>query len=222
VGSINKSHLDELRSLMMPPEAIHDVMNGVLRMFGNFDGSWNNVKKFLKNRSVIDNILDFDPKMITPEIRKDMEKFLHDKSNSFEKNVIYRSSLAAGPLADWVKAILKYSVVLEKINPLEDDLNKVKKKLDSQKSRVVECEDQLKELGVRVVKLKDEFSKKTSEAEILKNDLRRAEENLGLAQSLLDKLSDEKGRWQGQVNSIEKQVKSLPYDCLLSSGQIIV
>jgi len=31
--------------------------------------------------------------------------------------------LAAGPLADWVKAILRYATVLERIAPLEKELN---------------------------------------------------------------------------------------------------
>ena len=37
VGSIRKSHLDELKSLKMPPPAIHDVLSGVLRLMGNYD-----------------------------------------------------------------------------------------------------------------------------------------------------------------------------------------
>ncbi len=47
VGSIKKSNLDELRALRMPPEPVHDVLNGVLRLFGNMDTSWNAMKKFL-------------------------------------------------------------------------------------------------------------------------------------------------------------------------------
>ena len=35
VGSISKSSLDEIKNLRMPPEAIHDVLNAVLRLFGN-------------------------------------------------------------------------------------------------------------------------------------------------------------------------------------------
>ena len=50
----------------MPPEPIHDVMKGVLRVFGNYEATWNAMKKFLGQRSVIENIIDFDPHMITP------------------------------------------------------------------------------------------------------------------------------------------------------------
>lgn len=54
---------------------------------------------------------------------------MSDHYNSFEKAVIYKASMAAGPLGDWVKAILKYSKVLEKIEPLEIKLNKVDEEL---------------------------------------------------------------------------------------------
>lgn len=60
----------------MPPEAIHDVLNAVLRIFGVFDASWNSMKKFLSNRSIIDSILDFDPRVINPENRREVDKLL--------------------------------------------------------------------------------------------------------------------------------------------------
>ena len=54
VGSISKTSLDEIKNLRMPPEAIHDVLNAVLRLFGNQDTTWNSMKKFLSNKGVID------------------------------------------------------------------------------------------------------------------------------------------------------------------------
>lgn len=44
--------------------------------------------------------------------------------------------MAAGPLAEWVKAILKYATVLEKIAPLESELAKLFKKLESSRTRL--------------------------------------------------------------------------------------
>lgn len=125
----------------MPPEAIHDVMNGVLRIFKNYDSSWNSMQRFLKQQGVIQSILQFNPRQITEDIRMDLDKFMADHYNSFEKAVIYKASLAAGPLGDWVKAILKYSKVLEKIEPLEKRLNKVEDELKGQRMRLRECED---------------------------------------------------------------------------------
>ena len=59
------------------------------------------------------------------------------------KETIYRASLAAGPLADWTRAILRYSKVVESIKPLEAELNKLMKALDGSKKRVIDCEEEL-------------------------------------------------------------------------------
>ena len=45
--------------------------------------------------------------------------------------------------SEWVVAILEYATVLEKIAPLENELNKLNKKLESSRKRLKECEEQL-------------------------------------------------------------------------------
>lgn len=47
--------------------------------------------------------------------------------------------MAAGPLAEWVLAVLKYSTVLEKIAPLENELGKLYKKLEASRNRLRKC-----------------------------------------------------------------------------------
>ena len=43
------------------------------------------MKKFLGNRGVIEDIIAFDPRDITPDIRRDVEEQINKYSNSFEK-----------------------------------------------------------------------------------------------------------------------------------------
>ena len=71
------------------------------------------------------------------KLREEVEREVEKNSSYFEKAAIYRASLAAGPLADWTKAIIKYSKVIESIKPLETELNKVMKAIDSSKMRVM-------------------------------------------------------------------------------------
>ena len=103
VGQIKKDNIDEIRSLKMPPEAIRDVLEGVLTVLNQQDTSWNNMKKFLGQKSVRDDIIEYDARKITPEIRSKVDKLLAQKGNSFQEAVIYRVSVAAAPLAAWVK-----------------------------------------------------------------------------------------------------------------------
>merc|ERR1719281_2298259 len=109
VGSIKSDHLNEIRALKMPPEPIHDVLNGVLRLMGNYDNSWASMKKFLAGSGAIQRIMNFDPRQISPEVRQDVEKLVKEKENSFVHSTIYRVSVAAAPLAKWVTACVQYS-----------------------------------------------------------------------------------------------------------------
>ena len=69
MGGIKSDNLNEIRSLKMPPEAIRDVLEGVLRIMGNYDTSWISMKRFLGNKSVKDELIHFDSRKITPEVR---------------------------------------------------------------------------------------------------------------------------------------------------------
>lgn len=96
------------------------------------------MKSFLKG-GVIDQVLNFDPTSITPEIRRDVEKVIQKHSNSFDDATIKRASKVAYPLSTWVKALLKFSKVLESIKPLQSELNNLLNALQSSKTKVIEC-----------------------------------------------------------------------------------
>lgn len=218
VGQIKSDNINEIRSLKMPPDAIRDVLEGVLRILGQQDTSWANMKKFLGSRVVKDEIINFDAHKITPQIRKEVEKLLSVKGQSFEHAVIHRVSVAASPLAAWVKANIRFSLVLEKISPLEDMLSKLTASLSTSKARLAECEEELGVLDTRVIELKEDFARKTGEAESLKIRLKRAQDTLSAAESLLGKLSGEKDRWKDQVHALDIQIANLPRHALMASG----
>lgn len=77
------------------------------------------MKSFLKG-GVIDQVLNFNPSSVTSEIRRDVEKVIQKYGNSFDDATIKRASKVAYPLSSWVKALLKFSKVLESIKPLQN------------------------------------------------------------------------------------------------------
>lgn len=68
----------------------------------------------------------FDASRITNESRHAVERLVSNKSDSFDPKAAKRASVAAAPLAAWVLANIKYSHVLQKIQPLETEQNKLK------------------------------------------------------------------------------------------------
>lgn len=90
---------------------------------------------FLGKRGVKDEIMNFDPRNVDVNNRESVEQLLRKKPDSFNQEKAMKASQAAGPLATWVVANVKYSRVLEKIRPLEDKQNKLKKYLAEHSSR---------------------------------------------------------------------------------------
>lgn len=160
------------------------------------------MKRFLGSSSVKDDILNFDSRRITPEIREAVQDLLNKRGNSFEHAVIHRVSVAASPLAAWVKANLEYSAVLIRIQPLQEANDRLQAELASSKDRLQKCQAALKHLDAKVQELKNDFAKRTAEAETLKASLFQAEEVLCSAQEMLGKLSGERTRWDAMMTDV--------------------
>lgn len=56
VGNIKTEALSEIRSLRAPPDVIRDILEGVLRLMGIQDTSWNSMKTFLAKRGAKEDI----------------------------------------------------------------------------------------------------------------------------------------------------------------------
>lgn len=218
VGGIRPEHLTEIRSLAAPPEAIADVLAAVLMMLGVQDLSWLSMKKFLSNRGVKDDILNFDASTMRDDIRKNVSKLIKKKSSSFEAANIQRVSVAAAPMAAWVKANIRYSLVIEKIEPLREELRQEVAKLEQSQRRLNKCEEELQEIDDRVAQLKKDFGERTGEAERLKRNLSLAGETLDKAEGLIGQLSGEQLRWKSQAKQLRDDIAKLPTKMLLAAG----
>jgi dynein heavy chain 2 len=84
VGNIKSESLSEIRSLRAPPDVIRDILEGVLRLMGIQDTSWNSMKTFLAKRGVKEEIRSFDASRITTENRQSVERLMANKGDSFD------------------------------------------------------------------------------------------------------------------------------------------
>eukprot|EP01052_Picozoa_sp_SAG31_P000354 SAG31_NODE_11_length_38734_cov_21.263854_4_plen_1070_part_00 len=178
------------------------------------------MKSFLSKRGVIESILNFDAHDISEKGRKEVQKLLKQNAASFQHEVIHRASVAGSPLAAWVKANIQYSVVLEKVAPLEADLKGLNAAMAEAQARLADCEKELAELDARVSELKAEFGRRTAEAEALKQDLLKTQETLDAASKLLGKLDGERSRWNDTADGLKTILDSLPVYALLAASFI--
>ncbi|RWS31787.1 cytoplasmic dynein 2 heavy chain 1-like protein [Leptotrombidium deliense] len=220
VGGIKPESLSEIRSLRAPPEVIRDILEGVLRLMGVNDTSWVSMKSFLSRRGVREEIMNFDARKITPEMRTKVEALMKSKGESFEEQQAKRASAAAAPLAIWLKANVTYSKVLHKIKPLEDEQNKLESGLRSAMNRMKSLTGELQGVEVEVGNLRNKLNQVTVEAAEIEVNLKQTNRMLQRSESLISELSSEFTRWKQQLNDLNKELKALPLQCLVAAAYL--
>ncbi|KAJ8027756.1 Cytoplasmic dynein 2 heavy chain 1 [Holothuria leucospilota] len=220
VGSIKPESLSEIRSLRAPPEVIRVILEGVLKLMGILDTSWVSMKSFLAKRGVKEDIAGFDARKITPALRAPVEELLEKNKSSFDPKNAKRASVAAAPLAAWVKANVKYSYALEKIEPLETEQNQLKKNLEKATNKISKLQKGLEDVDLKVAEYKKRFEKLNMEATKLKIELEKEQETIANAEHLIGKLDGEYQRWNAQVSELNTELETLPRKSQIAAGFI--
>lgn len=228
INGIKRDNLNEIRSLKSPPQMIVHVLSGVLMLLGIEDLSWVSMKKFLGNREIKSQILNFnkfdsdDENNNSKSILKSVKKLLEKNPKSFEDACIKRVSVAAAPLAKWVKANTTYGEIVQNVKPLKNELSQIEELIKNETDRLNECELELQELENRVQSLKQEFTIKTKETDSLKTKFEETEIRCKNATSLMNNLGDEHDRWLSRIKELtEEKNSSLRINCLLCSAFIV-
>ncbi|ESL11724.1 dynein heavy chain [Trypanosoma rangeli SC58] len=199
VRTIRPEHLSELKSMKQPPAAVQDVLEGVVILIaGNSvpDINWAAIRKVLAG-DIKNDILNLDLNNVNETSRGKLERFIQAHENSFRRDVIGRASKAAAPMAEWLKAVVAYSSVLQTVAPMRDELQGYEANLRSGNEKKKKYEVKLSRVEERVEELKKSFGEKTMEAERLKDSLEQAERLYQSAHDLLSKLASEHARVGG-------------------------
>ena len=212
--------MNEIRALRAPPETIRDILEGVLKLMGNQDTSWTSMKSFLGKRGIKDDIASFDARAIPVEARKQVEQLLEQRKNSFTDAAAKRASIAAQPLASWVRANVQYASVLERIAPLEAQEAELLRGLKAAEMELETLGGEISSVEVKVAKLKKQFEEKSREAAKVEAKMDETAKILKRAARLIEDLQKEKKRWEKTSNEISEKVKSIPLSSLLSAGHI--
>lgn len=125
-SKLSKADFNECRSFINPPLNIINVFKAVVRLLGEKDLSWNNIKKIITNYSFFNDFNNFDIRKININIRKKVSKYVKLNYESFEEEYIRSTSLAVVPFVSWVKANLKYHI--KYYSSILNDKKKIKKK----------------------------------------------------------------------------------------------
>lgn len=220
VGQIKTEALSEIRSLRAPPDIIRDILEGVLRLMGTRDTSWNSMKSFLAKRGVKEDIRSLNPSRISVENCNAVEKLMNTKAESFDIKNAKRASAAAAPLATWVIANVKYCKVVQSIKPLEEEQEQLQKNLRESENNMKLLKSGLDDVDARVKELSIQLNIYTQEAAVLEVKLETARNTLQSAEVLVTKLSTEYANWKMQLQDINKNIDQIDLNAFLIAFSI--
>ncbi|XP_050526495.1 cytoplasmic dynein 2 heavy chain 1 isoform X2 [Daktulosphaira vitifoliae] len=220
VSNIKPESLTEIRSLRAPAEIIRDILEGVLRLMGIQDTSWNSMKSFLAKRGVKEDIRFFDARRITEDNRYSVEKLLELKRDSFDAKNAKRASAAAAPLASWVVANVAYSRILHKIKPLEIEHMSLKTKLQNAEEQIRLLSGGVDSVEKNVLELREQLNINTKQATEIELNIHKEKLIIDSAQNLVKKLDGEFSRWGQQITELTSTLDSLLLNNLLASAFI--
>lgn len=218
VSNIKKQQLQEVRSMANPPEAVKLAMESVCTILGHKIDSWRTVQGIIRRDDFIQRIVNFDTaNQMTKQVRDIMKKnFLSKQTYNFE--TINHASKACGPLVKWAIAQVRFSEILDKVEPLRNEVQSLEDQASQTKEQAKMIIKMIAELEASIERYKDEYAALISETQAIKSEMERVQSKVDRSMQLLDSLSSEKTRWEDGSRTFETEMSTIVGDVLLSAG----
>uniref|UniRef100_A0A7E4ZT92 Dynein heavy chain, cytoplasmic n=1 Tax=Panagrellus redivivus TaxID=6233 RepID=A0A7E4ZT92_PANRE len=217
VKGIRKQQLVELKSMQSPPSAVKLAMESLCLLLGeNVGVEWKQIRSVMVKEDFISRILQFDTDRLTPDIIAQMEKYKNNADWDFDK--VNRASTACGPMLKWVKAQLLYADMLNKVEPLRNELKRLQKDAETKTKKGEELKTVIAQLEQSIAAYKEEYAALIGQAETIKTDLATVQEKVGRSIQLLSSLRSESERWNSGCDGFSQQMETLVGDATLSGA----
>ncbi|KDQ54817.1 hypothetical protein JAAARDRAFT_37924 [Jaapia argillacea MUCL 33604] len=218
VSNIKRQHLQEVRTMANPPEAVKLAMESVCTVLGHKIDSWRTVQGIIRRDDFIQRIVNFDTtNQMTKHIRELMRRdFLSRPSFNFE--TVNRASKACGPLVKWVIAQVRFSEILDKVEPLRNEVQSLEDQAEKAKEQAKLIIQMIAELETKIQQYKEEYALLISETQAIKSEMERVQSKVDRSMKLLDSLSSERARWESGSRTFDVEMSTIVGDVLLSAA----
>ncbi|XP_014672955.1 PREDICTED: dynein heavy chain, cytoplasmic-like, partial [Priapulus caudatus] len=170
VKSIKKQHLVEVRSMGNPPAMVKLALESVCLLLGENATDWKQIRTVIIRDNFITTIVNFDTNDLTDDIRLKMkQKYLDNPDFNFVN--VNRASLACGPLVKWAIAQVNYAEMLNRVDPLRQELKNLERTANTNKLKGEEVNKLISQLEKSIAAYKEEYAMLISQAQAIKTDL---------------------------------------------------
>lgn len=217
VSNIKKQHLSEVRSMANPPEAVKLAMESACSLLGHQVDNWKTVQSLIRRDDFISSIQHFDTNRMSKALRERMKRDYMSKPG-YDFATVNRASRACGPLVQWVISQVRYSEMLDKVEPLRIQVHQLGQELEATKEGAKLAEDKTIELEESIKRYKEEYAHLISETQAIRSEMERVQSKVNRSVTLLQSLSSEQTRWDAGSKTFESEMGTIVGDVLISAA----
>lgn len=218
VNNIRRNQMQEVRAMANPPEAVKIAMESACTILGHKVDSWRTVQGIIRQDNFQQRILNFDTnRQLTKQLREFMKKeYLSRPSYNYE--TVNRASKACGPVVKWAIAQIQYSEILDKVEPLRNEVQSLEDRAEQTKKQAATMVEMIAELESSIKRYKEEYAHLISETQSIKAEMERVQSKVDRSMTLLESLSSERARWEAGSRTFETEMSTIVGDALLSAA----
>ncbi|GAW79183.1 hypothetical protein PGO_021530 [Plasmodium gonderi] len=219
VKNIPKKNFDELRAMANPPILVRNAVEAVAILImneGDKSVTWEDARKIMKGQDFINKVLYLDKKMVKPQTSAQIKKRISHSDWDVER--INKASRAAGPLAKWVESVITFLTILETVQPLENEIEKLQEETRIAEDQYNEQKGIISELEKKLVQYKNDYAQLISQVQSIKQEMEIVENKIKRSINLIENLKSEKERWSETSINLEAASETFVGDCLIAAA----
>ena len=218
VSNIKRQHLQEVRTMANPPEVVKLAMESVCTVLGHKIDSWRTVQGIIRREDFIQRIVNFDTNAQMTKPLRDLMKRDFLSRPTFKFETVNHASKACGPLVKWVLAQVRFSEILDKVEPLRNEVQSLEEQAEDTKKQAATIITMISELEASIGRYKEEYALLISETQSIKSEMERVQSKVDRSMRLLESLSSERARWEAGSRTFDAEMSTIVGDVLLSAA----
>lgn len=117
----------------------------------------------------------------------------------FEFDIMKKKSTAAGFLCGWIINLVKYNTIYKMVKPLMDLAEAAQATADAKAAELAVAEEKKRVALAKVEELKANLAQAEAEKKRVEDEAKALQDQLNLANRLVNGLADENVRWKANV-----------------------
>lgn len=234
VKGLTSKAISTVRSYTNPPGGVRIVMQGVCILLkqhvitvpGSRPGEtvedwWATAQKMLNDprfKTRIETFTEDEKDNIPESTIQRLQPLIHSEDFTLEN--AKKSGEATTSLYNWVIAMDKYHHAIKMVLPKKEQLRKAEASLEISMKALAESKAKLQAAEDKINDLHRQFDETEQKKQDLADQQEDCKSKLVRAETLLNNLSGEKGRWEDTLRDVNEQLKNLDGDVLIAAASV--